>query len=71
MGSQIFQASVILFIVGISFAAGKHSSRIDSLEKWRDEFMKSWKEELKNIQDNLHGELRQVKDLIINASHAK
>ena len=66
--------TLTVLLVTISFKAGQHSSRIQFLEQWRQEFIERFEKELKETKDNIYREIREVKTLLeghtIN-SHAK
>ena len=52
--------SLLMFVLGMAYAAGKHISRIDHLEQWRHEF----RSEIKGEMAALHQHLQRIETLI-------
>lgn len=50
----------MIFVIGLAFNAGKHSSKIEHLEEWRDEF----REEIKTQFSEVHGHMLRFEDLL-------
>ena len=52
--------SLLMFVLGMAYAAGRHISRIDHLELWRHEF----RLEIKGEMEALHQHLQRIETLI-------
>ena len=52
--------TLLLFVLGMAYAAGKHVTRIDHLEAWRQEFRVEIHDEMRT----LHGHMGRIERLI-------
>jgi len=64
MSIQAAEVTILIFLLGVAFYMGKHSQRIDDMDKWRDAFEHKLEVRLKKFEDNVFGKLRELQSVV-------